>query len=331
MPDAASHTWKIISGSVRGATHVRSETENQDFCGGRVDAGLPVLAVADGHGSPRSFRSRRGAELAVEIALESASSLLAAKRDAPASTLAWIERQAKHHLPAEIVRKWRLAVQEDLERHPLTSTELEQQRQEFGTEATLEGQRAAWEPVVYGATLLLAAIGDGYAFYLQLGDGDILVATAPAAADDTAQPASEVHRPLPHDDTLIANETTSLCLDGAQNSFRFYFHNYRSCPPLLVLLSTDGYSNSFSTPADFEQVASDLVRLLAQKGLAYVNENLDGWLEEASRSGSGDDVSLGMIYRDGAASGEQPAAAVATPAADVEVQDPPAVAKEEGA
>jgi hypothetical protein len=114
-----------------------------------------------------------------------------------------------------------------------------------------------------------------------------------AVSDKTRQ----VEHPLPQDSSLIANETTSLCMDGAQKLFRFRFQFVQDVPPALILVSTDGYSNSFATPNDFEKVGSDLLSMIQSNGLDYVGEGLTAWLEDASHTGSGDDVTLGIICR----------------------------------
>ncbi|MBA3599932.1 MAG: hypothetical protein H0W45_01640, partial [Acidobacteria bacterium] len=65
-----------------------------------------------------------------------------------------------------------------------------------------------------------------------------------------------------------------------------------------VLLSTDGYLNSFSDEAGFFQAGTDILNMLAaENGFDAVNENLKAWLEEATRMGSGDDCTVGIIYR----------------------------------
>jgi hypothetical protein len=64
------------------------------------------------------------------------------------------------------------------------------------------------------------------------------------------------------------------------------------------LLSTDGYLNSFSSEAGFFQAGTDILNMLAaENGHDAVNENLKSWLEEATRMGSGDDCTVGVIYR----------------------------------
>ncbi|MEP6903251.1 MAG: protein phosphatase 2C domain-containing protein, partial [Actinomycetota bacterium] len=122
-----------------------------------------------------------------------------------------------------------------------------------------------------------------------LGDGDILN----AAAD------GEVTKPLPEDARLLANETTSMCLPKAENDFRFSIQMISAeQSPAMILLSTDGYLNSFSSEAGFFQAATDILEMLrAEDGFNDVNINLKAWLEEATRMGSGDDSTVAVIYR----------------------------------
>src|SRR5688572_29641043 len=71
----ASHAepeWEVIGCSRRGTTHHRTSLPNQDalqedlFDG--PDGPTVCLAVADGHGSKRTFRSDRGAGFSVRAA-----------------------------------------------------------------------------------------------------------------------------------------------------------------------------------------------------------------------------------------------------------------------
>src|SRR5436305_13472733 len=82
--------WRVGGASVRGASHVRASLPNQDSFACWAEAGTSpagaVVAVSDGHGSTRHFRSETGSKLAVEAALEiirefaSPGSLLHAER-----------------------------------------------------------------------------------------------------------------------------------------------------------------------------------------------------------------------------------------------------------
>jgi len=59
-------TWQVITGSARGATHRASGLPNQDAVASQHGPGGVVVAVADGHGHIRHFRSADGAALAAQ-------------------------------------------------------------------------------------------------------------------------------------------------------------------------------------------------------------------------------------------------------------------------
>src|SRR6185437_6107909 len=120
--------------------------------------------------------------------------------------------------------------------------------------------------------------------FWQIGDGDVVTVSADA----------RVGRPLRGDERLIANETTSLCSDDAWRLFRVAI--YGTTSP-MILVSSDGFANSFADEPGFFQFGSDVLRIVVNEGLDAVNEMLPGWLEEMTRRGSGDDISLGMICR----------------------------------
>lgn len=63
--------WRCIGHSARGSSHVRSDLPNQDAIEFFPESGrgLPlILAIADGHGSAKSFRSDIGSRIAVQTA-----------------------------------------------------------------------------------------------------------------------------------------------------------------------------------------------------------------------------------------------------------------------
>lgn len=66
----------------------------------------------------------------------------------------------------------------------------------------------------------------------------------------------------------------------------------------MILLSTDGYSNSYDTTEGFEKIGVGYLRNLQEgNGISDVAENLSVWLNETSEQGSGDDVTLAIAYR----------------------------------
>lgn len=276
--------WRVIGQSVRGAAHVRAGLPNQDalYWLPESGAGLPlILAVADGHGSRKSFRSEAGARFAVETAAEVISDFLRGQTET--GSLSVTKRAAEEWLPTALVRRWLEAVTKHLAAHPLSADEI---KLSAGTKAgTLKEDAPASLPVAYGTTILAAAVAEGFILYLQLGDGEIL----------TVSEDGEVTRPLPKDERLFANETTSLCSQDAWRDFRVCFQVVSNAPPALILLSTDGYSNSFHDEAGFLKVGPDLLEMIRADGLEPVNDQLASWLTEATCAGSGDDVTVGLL------------------------------------
>jgi serine/threonine protein phosphatase PrpC len=278
--------WRAFGESVTGASHTRHSEPNQDSIDWRPKdgSGPPlVLAVSDGHGGAKYTRSKTGSELAVATALETLWELVTAT----SGTLSLIKSVAEVRLPRDLVRAWNEAVATLLEATPLTDEELGEVALREGPAAreTLERH----EVVAFGSTVVAVAIAEAFIVYLQLGDGDILVVDA----------EGHVERPMPGDPRLFANETTSLSGRDAAKDVRVVFQALAGSPPALILAATDGYANSFRSDEDFLRVGSDLVEIIARDGVEGVQGALRKWLTEASDSGSGDDVTVGILSRPG--------------------------------
>lgn len=304
MADKAA--WSVAGCSVRGASHERSGLPNQDAIGwGQAGPaqGALTLALADGHSSPRCFRSDIGSRLAVQAALSALDEAMGRSPAAPgppATEPSAEQSLPEESLPEEIVRRWDAAVDAELAAHPFEPAEFE--RLQVAEDERAREAVEAHPRLAYGTTLVAVAVTESSLLYFQIGDGDILT-----VADD-----GQVSRPLPRDERLFANQTTSLCTDQAWHDARMAVQSLADTPPpALILLSTDGYANSFPVEAEFLKVGPDLLALLRQHGLDAVSACLPGWLAEATHEGSGDDVTLGLIYRIGAL---EPGMAPAQPA-----------------
>jgi hypothetical protein len=280
--------WKISSASARGSSHVRSGKPNQDACehgsGPKEGPLRAVLAVSDGHGGARHFRSDVGSRLAAHIAVVIAQEFVEAASQA--DPVAVFSEADAATLSQRIVDAWHAAVASDLDHNPFTPEELagaEEAEGEAGKSSVMESPVLA-----YGATLLIAMAADTFVAYLQLGDGDIL----------RVGREGETRKALPADERLIANQTTSLCQQDAVNEFRFAIERDQDQFPLMVLVSTDGYSNSFRDERGFLQTGRDYLKMVRESGLDGLSEELPGILEEASKQGSGDDITLGLLVSD---------------------------------
>ena len=270
--------WQVVGRSVCGASHRRRRAANQDaLYWSRAGSSAVAVAVADGHGSAASFRSGAGAALAVECAGALLRNFVEQYPECNPAV------SAAQSIPAELVALWREAVARHLVDSPFTRAE---------RKALEGGEEPHWR--AYGSTVLGVLATPSYLLYLQLGDGDILIVSE----------SGEAARPWPRDPRLLGLETTSLCGEHAAAETRVAVHAHSGMSPALVLLSTDGYANSFREDDGFLRTGSDLLEMIREDGIDGVEGNLEAWLNEASELGSGDDITVAVICRTAAGGGD---------------------------
>ncbi len=281
--------WSTLGASVRGASHETSGQKNQDSVrlkNPSVGEPYVLLAVSDGHGSTRSFRSERGSALAAECTLKVLGGFI--RWLGPEVPLSTVRRQAKNRWPRSLVEAWRSGVRADLKANPFSPLDFAA----FPEPAPVikPGEELPGSAyLAYGATLVAVAITPRYIIYSQLGDGDIL----------TVQGNGQVSRPLPRRHEFMANQTVSLCTNGAHHFFQVRVESRRTSNPALITASSDGYANCFGSDEGFFKVGADLLTYLRTEGIAFVGESLEHWLRESSQDGSGDDITVGLAVRSG--------------------------------
>ena len=258
--------WSVISESVRGSSHLRNGLPNQDAV--KIDQAVInkfplIVAVADGHGSAKCIHSDLGAKFAVESAIEMVKQIYAS----PDLSLPQLRNLAEN-VPKAILRSW-------------------QEKVSAYIEGDVQLQVVSANPYLpFGTTLLVTCILENAILFWQIGDGDIAV----IKVDGTTA------MPIPVDERLLGNETTSLCKEKALDDFQSVFLPIIESPPQAIFLASDGYKNSFTHPDGFNQALRDIYGFIKTEGADWVQNNLADWLNEASRDGSGDDISLAIIY-----------------------------------
>lgn len=279
-------TLNCVGKSVRGHEHSLSDLPNQDALRIYFDKNnkLVIIALADGHGSPVHFRSELGSKMAVDTAVDILSSVKETDVSVPSNI---------SEFPTSITREWNNRVLLDHKKNKFSSDELSTLYDEVMSESFLDSVRL--DPKIsYGTTLIVVASYGGFMLYLQIGDGDILV------VDNTGN----VRKPLRDDARFSRYQTKSLCTDGAAGDFRVAVEKIDKASPVLVLASTDGYSNSFKSYQDFFKVGiayRDLIRIL---GCDILGDILEDLLCKTSSQGSGDDITVGLVCRSDLTSGD---------------------------
>jgi len=276
--------WRVLTASTVGAQHIAAGATGEDAVGVWPTDGqgsAVAVAVADGHGHVRHFRSARGAELAVEVAAAVGANVAAGIEALPGPRE--IEAAWRAAAGPDLVRRWRDAVERDLAACPVT--DVERVRGRLGPDPSIDDLMYA-----YGSTLVMAVAAAGWLLFAQIGDGDALVITD----------AGAVLRPLPSDPRLDGVVTTSLCQPHASAAMRYGVVSLAGQSVGAVMLATDGFGNA-QVRNDWETAfADDLAALAARHGRLWFEAQLPRWVEQcASNEGSGDDVTVALMFAAG--------------------------------
>jgi Protein phosphatase 2C len=269
-------SWQVHAASAVGAAHVLDGRANQDAVAHQLltlpgGSALLVVAVADGHGDSRHFRSDRGAKMAVAAGIS-------AMRDWPAGIAgspAEIKISVRRGLVPGVLARWNAAVAADLADDQFTAAE-----------RVMLADLALPPPTAYGSTLLIGAFTDGYAVFAQIGDGNV-VAVLPDGGSLS---------PVPGDGGPDRNHTASLCQDGASAAFRIGVIQLAVQPLFAVLLATDGFGNAQVQDPWQAGVAADLARFGLDHDRDWFASQVPGWAAQcASSAGSGDDSTIALV------------------------------------
>lgn len=240
-----------------------------------------ACAVADGHGSAKSFRSDVGAQIAVDVAIQLANYVIS--NSSKYGEHFSIKHSLEHGFPLNLLSQWRKKVDEHLAENPIKDSEKQKVIDLDGIDALEMIKENPY--IIYGTTLLLYIINQPYfQFFLQIGDGSIYILSSD----------KKLIKPFPDDD-LIGNETYSLCLPNAEQYFRTSYKQVKE--DLMVFLTTDGLVNSFETDEAVEGFIRYIYDFNQNYGIDKSSEQLKIWAKDISLRGSGDDVTMVFAVR----------------------------------
>lgn len=277
------YKWQCFGSSVRGERHRRKNMMNQDALHWSPVSGRDryvVMALADGHTGQPYVRSSAGANLAVYEASNVMREFL--REHAQEASEQFFRDWLTTKLPNQISMEWCREVAADLQEKPFSDDEMNAVSPD--PDNLLMSSRRA-----YGTTLMLVATTKHYLIALQLGDGALLQVNAQGHCDYLIPPAEDE----------LTSETDSMCMVDASQRFRYALIPLEQADdlPVLLLATSDGYYDSFPTEPEFLQVGSDYLQLLRHDGILDVSQQLDKWLLQTTHDGSGDDITVGVLYR----------------------------------
>jgi serine/threonine protein phosphatase PrpC len=198
--------FKGFKAIARGESHKEKEMPCQDAVFFKQYKNGGIIAVADGHGSEKHFRSDSGAALAVDIAFNTMlefTNILADEMKKTRKNRADMERffaasvnEARiNQIERTVISRWRGAVIEHYRAHPLSDEECE-----LCSKLNLDTNDENTQVRFYGTTLLTALLTDDFWFVIQIGDGRCVIINA----------RKKAYFPALDDEALGFGKTTSL-------------------------------------------------------------------------------------------------------------------------
>lgn len=239
---------------------------------------MSIIAVADGHGDPNCFRSKEGSRFACESAIESLVEFCA---NVDAGELTSEERQPKiiKQLIDAVLGKWYSKVEADMAVSPFEDVELEKVDQKY-RDRFAGGKRVE---TAYGSTLICVAVMDAYSIALQIGDGSCVFFSYDEA---------KATQPVPEDEECHQNITTSICDTNAAEKFRWYVTPEL---PLAIFAGSDGIEDSFANNEELQTQYRKILEIFGEYGYDRSVQEVEEYLPNITKKGSGDDVSIAGI------------------------------------
>lgn len=289
--------YRIIGERVTGAKHILDHGENA-ICEDALQAevtpqGDQIVTIADGHGSKKHFRSSEGAQMAVDILAEELKLISEQYHlgNVNLQTATGLEVYVDNIVRRNIVNRWRDRINQELQGRSISENELATITDYDRDKQIAEIQQTPG--IVYGSTLMGAMIiANKYLVLLQIGDGDILL----------VDKAGNTTEPIAHGAGEFANDTASLCKGDratAANSIKVQVVQLGQYDDPMVMMSTDGYRNSFPNDLiDGKFITTQYYQ--AAVGYSHIPDNeiqngLADKLKKTSQAGSGDDITLAFL------------------------------------
>lgn len=281
-----------------------------------------LVCVSDGHGSSPHFWSDKGAEFAIQAAVE----LLAASIDKVLDAMDASEyKKANKNLAKSYVKRWNRKCFEylcsvDLDDLKEKVKELEARETDIAKiyldelhdlkklakdfneivsknpMLTEENQKEIGNLVNEFSKLSLKEIfGCTSVVYFQAKDSSKWYAFKIGDSDLFVDFGDGFSKPIKDDPKCFLNETTSLCNSKASDSFCFPEEQFLDKVPVSVFASTDGVSNSFSSEEYLFRFYSQIQFSFDEDGEFIGERDIKNYIPELSERGSGDDVSIAGI------------------------------------
>jgi len=276
--------WFRIGITAPSAGHWKAGKPLQDRMMGwptGVDsAPISTVAVCDGHGHGRHFRSAIGAEVAAEIAVRELARFTSELWKAEGEDDPNLVQQLCSIIGTRICEQWKTRVRQHSECEPFPPRHLAQLPEDDAARYRL------FPEIAYGSTLLAASLTNRFGLVFGVGDGII------ACCEDDGEvsvPLGECEKKGP--------ATASLCSPDAAARMNFRFLDFKStAPPRFVVMASDGYPDVSSGIENFQYHMETFNCLLDEQGISGFQQSLKQHLQDEADN-LFDDATLVFLIR----------------------------------
>lgn len=282
-----NHNIFAFSATECGSNHVKANKRCEDASDFYEDEKTRICVVADGHGSDNYPRTDRGAQYAVEAAINCIVEFTR-KLENPNEVL----NDEKNdfdiliQLAKSILNKWHEKVNADIVAHPFSLEELINVSDKYKRKYLSSKEEEKSPEKAYGSTLIVGVTTEDYSFGMQIGDGKCV-------AVDRNGTFSE---PIPWDENCQLNVTTSICDIDAIDEFRFFVS---AESPVAFFCGSDGVDDSYSNSEELHEFYNSVLKIFTDYGKDTGEKEVKEYLPILTRNGSGDDVSIAFIIDSG--------------------------------
>lgn len=296
-------TDKIFSFSATetGYNHIKAEPSKvcEDASDFYDDDQMHICVVADGHGSDNYPRTDRGAQYAVDAAIEQikvfVQKIYNPDPENPEKSekesyeliekLLYTKFDETHllkYLSRNILMKWREFVEKDVEENPFQEAEMTNVSDKYKKRYMPENVSERRAEKAYGCTLIAYVVTEKFSFGMQIGDGKCVV----------IDQKGTVSEPIPWDENCQMNVTTSICDSDASDEFRFFVTEEK---PSAVFCGTDGIDDSYANVEEMYALYRSILKIFVEHGIEVGKSEIKEYLPVLTKRGSGDDVSIALI------------------------------------
>lgn len=198
-----------------GGSHKKRNKPCQDFSSDYTCDDFSIIAVSDGHGSSKHFRSDVGSKLAAQAGIEEVKRLL--ENDFDFANFKDNSQKIIEGLIESVYKRWIDDISNYMTENPFIKEEIPKDLDEDTKEKFFGTDYPYYYISAYGATLMVGVMAEDYYFAFHIGDGKAVF-----LYED-----GKIEQSIPWDEACYINVTTSLSDINAVDNFR-YCYGYKT-------------------------------------------------------------------------------------------------------